>query len=200
MAGDILLYDAEYVPVGDDQKQHVELTRDIANRINNRYGDFFVVPKPLIPKAGARIMDLQNPTKKMSKSSDNDKGYILLNEDINRIKKKIKSAVTDSEAKIYFDKENKPGISNLLTIYSVITERSIDEIVEQYKDSGYGEFKSDLAEELAAFLKPIQDRFNEIRNSKELDEILDNSAQVAGKIAYKKVKKLENKIGLGRKR
>ncbi len=156
MAGDILLYDAEYVPVGADQKQHVELTRDIANRINNRYGDFFVVPEPIIPKAGARIMDLQDPTKKMSKSDDNDKGYIMLLDDINRIKKKIKSAVTDSEGKIYFDVENKPGISNLLTIYSVITGRTIDELVEQYKDSGYGDFKGDLADELANFIAPIQ--------------------------------------------
>ncbi|ERJ11563.1 tryptophan--tRNA ligase [Haloplasma contractile] len=200
MASDILLYDTDIVPVGEDQKQHVELTRDIVDRFNNRYGDTFVKPDLFIPKVGARIMDLQDPTKKMSKSEENDKGYILLLDDLNRIKKKIMSAKTDSDNLIKFDKDNKPGISNLLSIYSVITNKSIESLEEFYVGKGYGDFKKDLAEVVVSFIQPIQDRYNEIRNSKELDDILDEGRDLANKLAFKKVKKVEHKIGLGRKR
>jgi tryptophanyl-tRNA synthetase len=198
MAADILLYDADLVPVGEDQKQHVEITRDIANRFNNKYGETFVIPDVYTPKVGARIMDLQEPTKKMSKS-DNDKGCILLLDPPHVIKKKIMSAVTDSESSIRFDKENKPGVSNLLTIYSTLTGQSIDELEQAYQDKGYGDFKKDLAEVVVHYLAPVQQRFTEIRNSKELDEILDQGAEKANHIAYKKVNKVKKRIGLLRK-
>lgn len=200
MAADILLYDPEYVPVGQDQKQHLELTRDIAQRVNNKYGDFFVVPKPLIAKVGAKINSLSEPTKKMSKSDDNEKSRINLLDPENIIKKRIRSAVTDSLGTIKYDPENRPGISNLLTIYSLLDNKSFDEIEAIYEGKGYKEFKDDLGEIVYQELKPIQDRYNELVNSKELDQILDNGRDVASKIAYKKVMKLNNKIGLGRKR
>lgn len=200
MASDIMLYDTDLVPVGEDQKQHIELTRDLVDRFNNKYGDTFVKPEAYIPKVGARIMDLQDPTKKMSKSEENDKCFILLLDDLNRVKKKIMSAVTDSDNEIRYDKENKPGISNLLTIYSTLTDLPIKDIEEKYQGKGYGDFKKDLAEIVANFLKPIQDRFKEIRNSIELDDILDKGAERAKRLAYKKVKKVEHKVGLGRKR
>jgi tryptophanyl-tRNA synthetase len=195
MAADILLYDADLVPVGEDQKQHVEITRDIANRFNNKYGETFVIPDVYTPKVGARIMDLQEPTKKMSKS-DNDKGCILLLDPPHVIKKKIMSAVTDSESSIQFDKENKPGVSNLLTIYSTLTGQSIDELEQAYQDKGYGDFKKDLAEVVVNYLAPVQQRFTEIRHSKKLDEILDQGAEKANHIAYKKVNKVKKRIGL----
>ena len=146
MAADILLYDAKYVPIGDDQKQHLELARDLAVRFNNRFGETFTVPEGIVTKTGARIMDLQNPTKKMSKSVDGDKGCIYLLDPINVVKKKIKSAVTDNFAKVHYDIENQPGVSNLMTIYSAITELSYQEIEAKYEGKGYGDFKSDLAE------------------------------------------------------
>lgn len=198
MAADILLYDAKYVPVGDDQKQHLELTRDLAIRFNNRYGETFVVPEPLIPKKGARIMDLQDPSKKMDKSTDNEKGCIFLLEPINSIKKKIKSAITDLETCIRYDKEKKPGISNLMTIYSTITELSFAEIEAKYVGHGYGDFKNDLAEIVACEIGNVQESYNRIINSKELDEILDKGREKANLIANKKVDKVFKKIGLGR--
>ncbi len=200
MAADILLYDADYVPVGDDQKQHVELTRNIAERFNSRHGEFFKVPIPVIPKAGARIMDLQEPTRKMSKSDTSEKGYILLSDPPARIRNKIKSAITDSGSEVLFDKENKPGISNLLTIYSVLTGITIKELEKKYAGSGYGTFKSELADIVANHIEKIQIRYNEVINSKELDEILDAGRDKAGKIAYKKIMKANHKLGLGRKR
>ncbi|XMB86991.1 tryptophan--tRNA ligase [Mycoplasmatota bacterium WC44] len=200
MAADIILYDADFVPVGDDQKQHVELTRNIAQRFNSRHGEFFKVPDPVIPKTGARIMDLQDPLKKMSKSDDTDKGYILLLDDINRIKNKIKSAMTDSGSDVKYDKENKPGISNLLTIYSTLSNKSIEEIEAMYVGKGYGDFKKDLAEVVSDTIQPIQDKYKEIVKSKELDEILDAGRDFANKIAFKKIMKANHKLGLGRKR
>lgn len=200
MAADIILYDADFVPVGDDQKQHVELTRNIAERFNSRHGDFFTVPEPVIPKAGARIMDLQDPTRKMSKSDDSDKGYILLQDDLARIKNKIKSAMTDSGSEVKYDVESKPGISNLLTIYSVISGESIEALEAKYEGKGYGDFKSDLAEVVVEHIGGIQARYNEIIKSNELDEILDSGREVASKIAYKKIMKANHKLGLGRKR
>ena len=200
MAADILLYDAKYVPVGEDQTQHLELTRDLANRFNNRFGETFVVPNALVTKVGARIMDLQDPTKKMSKSDDpNNKGCIYLLDPIPVIKKKIKSAVTDSDTKVYYDKDNKPGISNLMTIYSVITGLSFDEITKKYEGRGYGDFKGDLAEIVAKEIGDLQERFNQIIQSKELDEILDEGREKATYVARKKLAKVYRKMGIGRK-
>ncbi|MDF2699990.1 MAG: tryptophan--tRNA ligase [Haloplasmataceae bacterium] len=198
MAADILLYDSNLVPVGDDQKQHVEIARDIAVRFNNKYGETFILPETYAHKVGARIMDLQDPTKKMSKS-DNDKGCILLLDDPKIIHKKIMSAITDSESIVKFDKENKPGISNLLTIYSKITNLTIEELEGKFVNANYGEFKKALADELVTFITPIQNRFNEIRNSKELDDILDEGAMIANQYANRKVQKVMKKIGLIRK-
>ena len=200
MAADILLYDVDFVPVGDDQKQHLELTRDLAERFNNRFGETFKIPEPLIAKTGARIMSLQEPTKKMSKSDDNPRNFILMTDEANVIRKKIKSAVTDSDGIIAFDRENKPGLSNLLEIYSVITGESIDSIVARYEGCGYGQFKSDLAEVVVAELEPIQNRMKELLNSPIIDEVLDRGAEQANKLAFKKVKKVEHKMGLGRKK
>jgi len=199
MAADILLYQADLVPVGEDQKQHLELTRDIANRVNNRYGDFFTVPEPLIAEVGAKIMSLTEPTSKMSKSDSNVKSRIELLDPENIIKKRINSAMTDSLGTIKFDQESRPGISNLITIYSSITGKTYEEIENIYHGKGYKEFKEDLGEIVYQELKPIQDRYNELLNSKELTEILDNGRENASKIAYKKVMKFNNKIGLGRK-
>lgn len=200
MAADILLYDVDFVPVGDDQKQHLELTRDLAERFNHRFGETFKIPEPLIAKTGARIMSLQEPTKKMSKSDDNPRNFILMTDEPNVIRKKIKSAVTDSDGIIAFDRENKPGLSNLLEIYSTITGESIDSIVARYEGCGYGQFKSDLAEVVVTELEPIQKRMKELLNSPIIDEVLDRGAEQANKLAYKKVEKVEHKMGLGRKK
>lgn len=198
MAGDILLYDAKYVPVGDDQKQHLELARDLAIRFNNRFGDTFTVPEELISKTGARIMDLQDPTRKMDKSDANNKGCIFLLEPINSIKKKIKAAVTDSEAIIKYDKDNKPGIANLMNIYSSLTNLSHKDIEEKYQDKGYGDFKNDLAEIVAAEIQIIQNKYNEIINSSQLDELLNQGKMRASQLAEKKIAKVYKKVGLGR--
>lgn len=201
MAGDILLYDADLVPVGEDQTQHLEITKTAVNRFNFLYGDTFKMPETFVPKTGARIMGLQNPTSKMSKSStDNQKDYILILDDLNLVKNKIKSAVTDSDNKIIFDKENKPGISNLLTIYSALTNLKIKEIEEKYVGANYGTFKSDLADIVANVLEPIQKRFNEIINSKELDDFLDKGKSRASLVASRKLAKVYDKIGVGRKK
>lgn len=199
MAADILLYDADIVPVGVDQKQHLELTRNLAERFNTKYGETFVVPEPIIAKTGAKIMSLVDPTKKMSKSDENPKSYISLLDEIPVIVKKIKSAVTDSDTSIKYDLDNKPGISNLLTIYSCISGLSIAELEEKYANSNYGEFKGDLAQVVANEIEPIQKRYNELINSKELDEILDNGRDYANYLANKKLSKVYNKVGLGRK-
>ncbi len=199
MAGDILLYDAEYVPVGDDQKQHLELTRDIAIRVNNRFGDFFTVPKPLIPKVGARIMSLTEPTKKMSKSDTFVKSRILLLDDENIIRKRIMSAVTDTDGIIKFDPKNKPGISNLLTIMSAITNTSIEQLVTTYQNTDYKTFKEAVADCVVAELKPIKEKYSTIINSGELDAFLDKGKADANRVARKKIAKFNHKIGLGRK-
>jgi tryptophanyl-tRNA synthetase len=199
MAADILLYDADYVPVGEDQKQHLELTRDIANRFNNYYGDFFVVPEPLIPEVGARIMDLQEPNKKMSKSDEFDKGYISLFDDEASIRRKIRSAVTDSYAKIKFDPINQPGLANLLTIYASVADKTIDEVVSIHKDSTYQDFKEALGQTLVDVLIPIQERYNQLVKSQELQDILDKGRETASDYAFKKMRKCKKKIGLGRK-
>ncbi len=198
MAADILLYDADFVPVGIDQKQHVELTRDIATRFNNKYGETFKVPTPIIPQIGAKIMDLQEPTKKMSKSDKTDKGCIYLLDDPNIAKKKIKSAVTDSEAIIKYDPEKKPGISNLLTIYAVIKMISIKETEELFKECNYGELKETVGETVKELLISIQNKYKQIQESNLYNEVLDKGKEVTNKIAFKKVMKVYHKIGLER--
>lgn len=200
MAGDILLYGTDIVPVGEDQKQHLELTRDLAERFNKKYNDIFTIPEVSIPKVGARIMSLQDPTKKMSKSDPNKKGFISILDEPKQIEKKIKSAVTDSDGIVAFDKENKPGVSNLLTIYSIFSGESIENIVDKYEGKGYGDFKGDLAAVIISHLKPIQDKYHHLMESAELDEILDAGAANANKVAGKMVKKMENAMGLGRKK
>lgn len=201
MAADILLYDATIVPIGDDQKQHLELTRTLANRFNHLYGDTFVIPEGFIAKVGARIKSLTEPTKKMSKSeSDNPKSYILLLDDLNVIKNKIKSAVTDSDTQIKYDLKNKPGISNLLTIYSTLSNKSIKQLEKDYINLSYAEFKADLADVVVETIRPIQERYKYFINSKELDIILDNGAIKASVYAKRKMAKVQQKIGLGRKK
>ena len=200
MAADILLYDPDFVPVGQDQKQHLELTRDIAQRINNRFNDIFTVPEPLISERGAKIYSFTDPTSKMSKSDDNVKSRIELLDPENIIKKRIKSAVTDSLGTIKYDPEKRPGISNLMMIYSVITGQSFEDIEAAYADKGYKEFKDDLGEIVYQELKPIQDRYHELINSKELDAIFDKGRERAIEVSNRKLYKLMDRIGLGRKR
>ncbi|WP_374718083.1 tryptophan--tRNA ligase [Neobacillus sp.] len=200
MAADILLYNADLVPVGEDQKQHLELTRDLAERFNKKYRDILTIPDVRIPEVGARIMSLQDPTKKMSKSDPNQKAFLSLLDDPKQIEKKIKSAVTDSDGIVKYDKVNKPGISNLLSIYSILGGKSISELEEMYQGKGYGDFKSDLAEVVVNAFKPIQDKYYELINSSELDDILDRGAEKANKVASKTLKKMENAMGLGRKK
>ncbi|KMY53212.1 tryptophanyl-tRNA synthetase [Bacillus sp. FJAT-27231] len=200
MAADILLYGADLVPVGEDQKQHLELTRDLAERFNRKYNDIFTIPEVRIPKAGARVMSLQDPTKKMSKSDPNSKAFISLLDDPKQIEKKIKSAVTDSDGIVKYDKEEKPGISNLMSIYSVLGGLSIEDIEKRYEGRGYGDFKAELAEVVVRHLEPIQKRYYELVESEELDDILDEGAAKANQVAGKMVKKMENAMGLGRKR
>ena len=199
MAGDILLYNSDYVPVGEDQKQHLELSRNLAERFNSRYSDTFKVPEPLIQKVGARIMSLQDPTKKMSKSDPLEKASIFLLDEENIIRKKIASAVTDSDGIIKYDVVNKPGISNLMTIMSCISGLSLEGIEKAYDGVGYGVFKKDLADMLVEHLKPIQERYNQILKSKELDEILTEGAQKASYLAQKTLSKMKRKMGIGRK-
>ena len=198
MASDILLYDADYVPTGIDQKQHVELCRDLALRFNNKYGETFKIPEPMIPEMGAKIMDLQEPTKKMSKSSENPKGIIYLLDDEKTIRKKIMSAVTDSDATVCYDPENKPGISNLLTIYASLKEISIEDTVMHFKDYNYGNLKREVADIVVEKLTAIQTKYNEIINSEELDRILDAGRDKTIEIAKKKYEEVKNKMGLGR--
>ncbi len=200
MAADILLYDADLVPTGIDQKQHLELTRDLAMRFNSKYGETFNIPSPYIPKEGSKIMSLVDPTKKMSKSDSNPKAYIALLDDLNSIRKKIKSAITDSDGTIKYDVENKPGVSNLLTILSCVSGKPIDELVNLYQDSNYQKFKEDVAEAVIKEIEPIQQKYNELINSNVIDEVLDQGRDYANYLANKKLNKVYNKIGLGRKR
>jgi len=200
MAADILTYDADFVPVGQDQKQHVELARDIAERFNKKYGETFKIPKPLIAKIGEKnlIMDLQDPTKKMSKSAENKKGVILLLDDIEVTRKKIMSATTDSEMIIKYDYENKPGISTLITIYSSVTNKSIEEIEEEFIGKNYGEFKRCVADAVIELISNIQEKYNEYLNSDIVDKMLDEGRDFTRKIAKEKFELMKDKIGLGR--
>ena len=200
MAADILLYNTDVVPVGEDQRQHLELTRDLAERFNNKYNDIFKIPEISLPKAGARIMSLQEPTKKMSKSDPNKKATIALLDDPKQIEKNIKSAVTDSEGIVRYDKENKAGVSNLMSIYSIFSGKTYAEIEEMYAGKGYGDFKSHLAQVVLGEILPIQERYYNLIDSPELDEILDRGAEKANMEANKMIRKMYNGMGLGRKR
>jgi tryptophanyl-tRNA synthetase len=197
MASDILLYDTDIVPVGNDQKQHIELTRDIALRVNNKFGDTFVVPEGQFVKSGARVMSLDDPTSKMSKSAENPHSRISLLDEPSKIKKSIMKATTDSDGVVRFDVENKPGISNLLTIYSVLSGTPIADLEKQYEGQGYGNFKKDLVEVTVEALTPIRDRFNEIRQSPELIEVLKDGAERADAIAQVTMKRVRKAFGLG---
>lgn len=196
MAADILLYQTNLVPVGHDQKQHLELTRDIAIRFNNSYGSIFTVPEPYIPKIGGRIMSLQDPSKKMSKSDPDQTSYIALLDSPDVIFQKMKRAITDSGKEIYFNLEEKPGISNLLTLYSLIADKTIAELEQQYQNAGYGTFKNDIAEALINFLTPVQQRYAELRrDSKKLQTILRYGAEAARESANKTLKQVHEVIG-----
>ena len=197
MASDILLYNADLVPVGDDQKQHLEITRDIAERFNKIYGDTFKIPEPYIRKVGARIMGLQDPTSKMSKSSPNELDKILLTDTPEIIMKKFKKAVTDSENTVRFDVANKPGVSNLMSIYSIIKNKTMEEIEKEFEGQGYGTFKMAVAEAVIERLKPIQDRYNELlENPEKLQYIYEKGAKKAKEISEKVLKEVYKKIGL----
>ena len=198
MAADILVVDADYVPVGIDQKQHVELTRDISIRFNKKYGDTFVIPEPLVTTVGTKIMDLVDPSKKMSKTEDNPKGVIGLLDDLNVARKKIMSATTDSEMSVRFDPENKPGISNLINIYAALTGMSISDIEDKFKESNYGEFKKCVADVVCEFLGSVQERYKDIIESGKLDEILDDGANKVRELSKKKFDDMKYKIGLYR--
>lgn len=189
MAADILLYDTTEVPVGEDQKQHVELTRDVAERFNAKYGDTFVLPEPVVPKVGGRVMSLVDPTKKMSKSDANPNGAVGLLEDPKLARKKIMSAMTDSGSEVKFDWKNKPGISNLLEIYSQLSEK-------QYTGSNnYAQFKSVVADEVEKFLVNFQKKYREITDSNRLDEILKNGAKKSYEISHPKLMEVYKKVG-----
>ncbi len=197
MAADILLYKASVVPVGEDQKQHLEITRDIAERFNKIYGETFVVPEPYIKKESARIMGLQDPTSKMSKSAENANDVIFLDDSEETIIKKIKRAVTDSENKVRFDPENKPGVSNLMQIYSALTEKSFTEIEKEFENEGYGIFKQAVAEKIVERLKPIQEKYNELLNNREyLEKIYTEGKMKAEKLASETLREVKDKIGI----
>ncbi len=198
MAADILLYQADLVPVGKDQMQHIELTRDIAERFNGIYGNVFKIPEGFLPKAGAKVMSLQEPTKKMSKSDENPKAYISMLDDFNVISKKIKSAVTDSEGIIEYreNDETKAGINNLLTIMSAVTGNSIEKIVSDYSGKGYGDFKSDVAEAVVEHIRPIRERYDQLSQDKAyLVDIYTKGAERANRIAQRTLNKVYKKIG-----
>ncbi len=199
MAADILLYDPDYVPVGIDQKQHVELTRDLAQKFNSHYSETFKMPEPLVNKQGAKIASLSAPEKKMSKS-ESDKGTIYLLEDLNISRKKIMSAVTDMGHEVKYDPENKPGISNLLTIESCLSGKSIEELENKYQGYGYGDFKKEVADVVINELKQLQDKVKEIKESGIIDQILDEGAKKASFIARRKLDKVYYKIGLRSKK
>jgi len=195
MAADILLYGTDLVPVGEDQKQHLELARDLAERFNNKYSETFTVPEPLIKEDGARIMSLQDPSKKMSKSDENENGYILILDDRDTIMRKIKRAVTDSLGVIRYT-DDQPGVKNLLNIYSVLTGETIEAIVKKYEGKGYGEFKEDLAVIVADYLEPIRLRYEEIIGDNEyLEKVYTEGARKAKLKARKILSKVQRKVG-----
>ena len=196
MASDILLYSPDYVPVGEDQRQHLELTRNLAERFNNKYGETFKVPEPFIPEGAAKIYDLQEPTSKMSKSGANPKGLVNLLDAPKTSAKRIKSAVTDDLGSVAFDRENQPGVSNLLVIQSALTGESIDSLVEKYAGQGYGHLKVDTADALQEFTTPLKARFDELMADRgELERILAKGAETAQEIAQPLVDDVYEKVG-----
>lgn len=196
MAADILLFQTDLVPVGVDQKQHLELTRDLATRFNNLYGDTFKIPEPYISKVGAKIMSLQDPTKKMSKSDEDVNATISLIDDPDTIMRKFKRAVTDSDAEVRFDQEMKPGISNLMTIYSAITGMSMEAIQNEFEGKGYGDFKVRVGEAVVEELRPMHKRFDELTKDKAyIDSIIKKNAETANYLATKTLRKVQKKVG-----
>lgn len=195
MAADILLYNADVVPVGEDQKQHLELTRNVAQRFNSTYSDTFVVPEPLIQKVGGRIMSLQEPTAKMSKSDDNKNAFVAMDDDVDTIMRKFKRAVTDSEARVYRSKD-KPGVSNLMTIYSIMAGKTDAEIEAEFEGKGYGDFKAAVGQSVADAFHPIQQEYKRyLADKAELDKILQDGALRAQEIARKTLRKVYKKVG-----
>ena len=196
MAADILLYQTDLVPVGVDQKQHLELTRDLAIRFNNQYGDTFKVPEAYIPKVGAKIMSLQEPTKKMSKSDTDANASITIIDDPDTIIRKFKRAVTDSDAEVRYDVDNKPGISNLMTIYGSITGQTMEQIQNEFAGKGYGDFKLKVGEAVVEELRPLQARFKELSSDKAyIDSIIKKNAETANYLATKTLRKVQKKVG-----
>lgn len=197
MAADILAYQANVVPVGEDQRQHLELTRDLATRFNARFGETFTIPEGYILKETAKIFDLQNPTAKMSKSAETEAGLLKIMDDPAVTAKKVMRAVTDADGEIRFDRENKPGVANLLTIFSVLSGRSIDDLVNEYAGGGYGALKKDLAEQITASFTPIRERTNELLSDPaELDRLLGQGADRASEVADRTLTKAYDAIGL----
>ena len=195
MAADILLYQADLVPVGEDQKQHLEITRDIAKRFNNAYSETFKIPEPYIPKVGARIMSLQDPTQKMSKSDPNENAYILLLDKPDAIVRKIKRAVTDSGSEVRRG-EGKEGIENLMSIYGAVTGKTMEETEAEFEGKGYGVFKSAVADAVVAALEPIQKRYAELTASRDyLEDVYRSGAQIAERTAFKTIAKVYRKVG-----
>lgn len=195
MAADILLYNTDLVPVGEDQKQHLELTRDLAGRFNSRYGEFFTIPEPYIPKMGARIMSLDDASKKMSKSNPNAGSYIALLDPPDVIRKKISRATTDSGSEVRYDPENKPEVSNLMTIYAECAGMTLQEVADRYEGQMYGAFKKGLAEAVVALLEPLQERYREIRSSGELADILAAGADSARAAAAETMAGVRERMG-----
>lgn len=205
MAADIILYDTDVVPVGADQKQHVELARNLVNRMNHKYGAscaggcLFVEPEPIFAKVGARIKDLQNPTKKMSKSADDPMGSIFLLDDDNTIKKKINRAVTDNDALVKFDEENKPGISNLITIYSALSGMPLEDAIAKFDGmTRYGDFKKEIIEVVQETLRPIREEYYRLEKSDYIDQVLDKGRERANEIASRKYDLVSSLVGFGR--
>jgi tryptophanyl-tRNA synthetase len=199
MAGDILLYQTDIVPIGDDQRQHLELSRDIAQRFNSRYGETFVVPEGVYPKTGGRVMNLQEPSVKMSKSRGAESGTVLMLDPPETVRKKVRSAVTDSGSEVRYDPEEKPGISNLIELMTVVTGDSIQDVEARYDGSGYGQFKSDVADEIVALLEPIQARYAEVRGDQvELERLLAMGAEKARALSGPTLAQMYERIGFTR--
>lgn len=195
MAADILVYNADLVPVGDDQKQHLELTRDLAGRFNSRFGEYFTIPEPYIPEVGARIMSLDDASKKMSKSNPNPGSYISLLDSPADIRKKISRATTDSGSEVRFDRENKPEVSNLISIYSQCAEIPVAEVERLYEGKMYGAFKKDLAEVVVGLIEPLQQRYREIRETGEIFDILKQGAERASEMAEQTLSDVQRMMG-----
>ncbi|MGG4550839.1 tryptophan--tRNA ligase [Paenibacillus humicus] len=195
MAADILVYNADLVPVGDDQKQHLELTRDLAGRFNSRFGEYFTIPEPYIPEVGARIMSLDDASKKMSKSNPNPGSYISLLDSPAEIRKKISRATTDSGSEVRFDRENKPEVSNLISIYSQCAEIPVAEVERLYEGKMYGAFKKDLAEVVVGLIEPLQQRYREIRETGEIFDILKQGAERASEMAEQTLSDVQRMMG-----